>query len=266
MTDPTRYDIPADLLHPLWLRSRESLSDNRLLYDPVAAAACSQCVLKPDCLLGNVTAQQLLHASVAQLCDRQVQQFLRRHPSGRILNLGGGLDTRFYRIDNGRCRWFDIDFSEHLVWRQRLFHRSERYRMLSGSIDDLAWLQALPTMNCTPVMLVCDQALLQHNAASISRFLQAIACHFGHLELCLVLAGDRCHQDISHRMGVVRGYAHGFRDPRQQVLCWLPWAESVGCYSPLDNPCTRWRRWQRWIAFIPGLKYRVLPVVLNIRL
>jgi len=32
-----RYKIPANLLQPLWLRSRESLVDNGLVYDPIAA-------------------------------------------------------------------------------------------------------------------------------------------------------------------------------------------------------------------------------------
>lgn len=266
MTDSTRYDIPPELLQPLWLRSRESLADDRLLYDPVAAAACRQCSLKPTCLSGNITEQQLLHAILAMQCDTQVQHFLRRYPNGRIINIGGGLDTRFYRVDNGLCRWFDIDVNEHLLWRQRLFHRSERYRMLPGSIDDLSWLSALPTMKNTPVMVVCDQALLCTPADDLSRFFQSVACHFGQLELNVVLAGDCCHWPLSRKLGVGGDYAHGFHNVRQQVLQWLPWAGSVQHYSPLDIACGRWHRWQRWVARVPGLKYRLLPVQVHIQL
>ncbi|MGF1685227.1 class I SAM-dependent methyltransferase [Photobacterium japonica] len=266
MTDSSRYDVPSDLLQPLWLRSRESLADDRLLYDPVAAAACRQCRLQPTCLSGNITEQQLLHAMLAMQCDSQVQHFLRRYPNGHILNIGGGLDTRFYRVDNGLCRWFDIDVNEHLLWRQRLFHRSERYRMLPGSIDDLAWLHLLPAMKNTPVMLVCDQALLAHDAAALSRFFHAVACHFGQLILNVVLAGDRCHWPLSRRFGVAGTYAHGFRNAKQQVRQWLPWAADVTCHSPLDTPCARWREGHRWVTCIPGLKYRLLPVQLSIQL
>ncbi|PSW19324.1 class I SAM-dependent methyltransferase [Photobacterium sanctipauli] len=265
MAQSTRYDIPSDLLQPLWLRSRESLADDRLIYDPMAAAACRQCSLKPDCLAGNVTEQQLLHASLTLQCDRQVEDFLRRHPGGRIINIGAGLDTRFYRVDNGLCRWFDIDITENLVWRQRLFHDSERYRMITGSITDLAWLQALPGTASCPVMLLCDQALLHCDTGVVSKFLQAIGCHFNKVEVCLVLAGDLCHSPLAQKMGVA-AYSHGYADPQRQLLDLIPWAEAVGRYSPLDKPCSRWRSWQRWIAKIPGLKYRLLPVLLHIRL
>lgn len=266
MTGPSRFDIPSELLQPLWLRSRESLADDRLLYDPVAAVACSQCTLTPECLRGNVTEQQLLHASLTLQGDRRVQDFLRRHPNGVILNLGGGLDTRFYRIDNGRCRWFDIDVTEHLLWRQRLFHRSERYRMLPGSLEELDWLQLLPAMSGSPVMLVCDQAMLAYSAPVISGFLQSAACHFGRLEMCLVLAGDWCASPLADRLGVRGHYGHALRDPQQQLLAWLPWAEPVGRFSPFDTGCRRWRLWQRCLSRFPGVKYRLLPVLLHIRL
>lgn len=266
MTESVRHDIPADLLQPLWLLSRESLADDRLIYDPVAAAACSQCSLKPECLKGNVSQQQLLHASLAQICDRQIQQFLRRHPDGRIVNLGSGLDTRFYRVDNGRCRWFDIDVGENLLWRQRLFHRSERYRMLPGSTSDLSWLQALPSMSGAPVLVLCDGALLASSESELAQVVQSLACHFGRFELCLVVAGDLCQSPLASKMGVGKPFGHALRDPQRKMLQWLPWATAVGRYSPMDSACLRWKNWQRWLARVPGLKFRMLPVLLHIHL
>ena len=51
--------------------------------------------------------------------------------------MGAGLDTRFYRLDNGRCHWIELDVTENLLWRQKLFHRSERYQHLCGSVAEL---------------------------------------------------------------------------------------------------------------------------------
>jgi O-methyltransferase involved in polyketide biosynthesis len=34
------------------------------------------------------------------------------HPEGLVVNLGAGLDTRFYRLDNGTITWIDIDLPE----------------------------------------------------------------------------------------------------------------------------------------------------------
>lgn len=265
MTNPSRYNIPSALLQPLWLRSRESLADNGLIYDPVAASACSRCQLVPDCLSGNVTERQLLYSTLTLQCDKQVLTFLRRHPNGFIINVGAGLDTRFYRLDNGRCRWFELDTDENLLWRERLFHRSERYTMRSGSVTELSWLKSLPMTNNAPVLLLCDHALLACNSEELAQFVQGIGYHFSKIEACFVIAGDRCGTALANKMGAEQ-YSHGFKDPTRQVLNWLPWAELVSCYSPLDSHCPRWRSWQRWIAKMPKFKYRITPVLIHIRL
>ncbi|OZS44505.1 class I SAM-dependent methyltransferase [Photobacterium sanguinicancri] len=265
MGSPVRYKIPPKLLQPLWLRSRESMDDNGLIYDPVAAAACSQCHLVPDCLSGNVTERQLLHATLTLQCDKVVLQFLRRNPNGYVINVGAGLDTRFYRLDNGRCRWFELDTDENLLWRERLFHKSERYTMRTGSVTELSWLKALPAMNNVPVLLMCDQALLQCNNSQLAQFIQRIGCHFSKLEACVVLAGDACDSLLAQKMGTEK-YQHGFAESAQQILNWLPWAELVSYQSPFDHHCGRWRSWQRWVAKMTSLKYRLTPVVVHFRL
>lgn len=80
-------DVPSKLLRPLWFRSRESLLDDGIIYDPIAAHACRRCQLAPDCLTGNVDQSQLLHATLTQLCDLQVKRFLETNPDGWVINV-----------------------------------------------------------------------------------------------------------------------------------------------------------------------------------
>lgn len=265
MTTVTRYTLPAHLLQPLWYRSRESLADDGLIYDPVAAAACRQCHLLPDCVNHHVPQRQLLHASLTLQCDKQVSAFLMRHPQGLVVNVGAGLDTRFYRLDNGRCRWFELDTDENLLWRERLFHQSDRYTLKTGSVTEFDWLMRLPRRDHTPMLLLCDQALLRCNSEQLAIFIQKIGCYFRHVELCVVIAGDLCHHVIAKKMGCGE-YHHGYRHPAQQVINWLPWAKLMHCYSPVDHACPRWRTWQRWLVKMPTLKYRLTPVLVHIKL
>lgn len=71
----SKHQVPNHLLKPLLLRSRESMVDNGLVYDPIAAKACLSCKMAPDCLSGDVAQKQLLHVTLTQLCDQQVTQF-----------------------------------------------------------------------------------------------------------------------------------------------------------------------------------------------
>ncbi len=260
----SRYQIPANLLKPLWYRSRESLVDGGLVYDPIAARACQQCQLAPECLSGDTDQKQLLHATLTRLCDQQVNKFIERYPDGWIINVGAGLDTRFYRVDNGRCHWLELDITENLLWREKLFHKSERYLHRCGSVMDLSWLDSLPISEHTPVLIVCEYALLDCEEKEVAHFIQALGRHFVSASACMVLAGDLANSKLGQKLGAGE-YAHGYDDPGSAVLHYLPWTKWAKTFSPLDRNCGRWKLWQRWLRRFPKVKSRLTPVLVQIR-
>ncbi|MGO2509230.1 MAG: class I SAM-dependent methyltransferase [Vibrio hibernica] len=260
----TPYQVPANLLQPLWLRSRESLIDNGLVYDPIAARACQRCQLSQACLSGDVDQKQLLHATLTQLCDIEVRQFLERFPNAWIINVGAGLDTRFYRLDNGRCHWIELDVNENLLWRQKLFHHSERYKMMCGSVPDMEWLEQLAIPESAPILIVCEQALLTHQRNQVAHFIQKLGRYFTHAQACIVLAGDKTQSYWGRKMGC-EIYSHGLAEPAKSVLNWLPWIVRIKARSPMDHNCKRWTIWQRTVSRLPFLKHRLTPVLVYFR-
>ncbi|WP_087023303.1 class I SAM-dependent methyltransferase [Thaumasiovibrio subtropicus] len=258
----SRYKIPAKLIAPLWLRSRESLVDNAVIYDPMAASACRRCELASECLDGNVNGRQLLHATLTKLTDQRVAQFLTEHPKGWVINIGAGLDTRFYRLDNGLCRWLELENSETLVWRQRLFHRNERYYTQPIDISSPDWPSTISVPNDAPVLVLIDQALLQMDKLQIAALMAQLGRHFDHGEAALVVAGDWCHTRLGKTLGC-ESYQHGFNKPGQQLLQMLPWASLVDVASPLSVDCSRWQPWRRWLAM--RCKHRITPVMVHLR-
>ncbi len=257
------YQVPAKLLQPMWLRSRESLTDDGLIYDPIATAACQKCQLAPECLSENVDQQQLLHATLTFECDEHVKSFLKKHPNGWVINVGAGLDTRFYRLDNGRCHWLELDINEHLLWRQRLFHANERYHMRCGSVTDTQWLDSIPVPDNVPLLMVCEHALLECSERQVAHFIQMLGRHFKHAQACFVVAGDKCSSSLASKLGSGR-YRHGISEPAQKFSGWLPWLQTVFVTSPIDRQCNRWNRWQRWLAKLPFLKHRLTPIFVHI--
>lgn len=256
------HKIPSRLLQPLWLRSRESMIDNGLIYDPIAAAACQRCHLSAECLSGDIDQKQLLHATLTVQCDQQVSKFLKLNPSGWVINVGAGLDTRFYRLDNGRCYWLELDINENLLWRQKLFHTNERYYLRCGTVGDEDWIDDLPVTNNVPVMIVCEQALLECTKTQLAKFIQLLGRRFNHAEALFVVAGDRCHTMIGKKLGSV-DYQHGLSQPRLDFTGWLPWIEHLSIMSPIEHNCTRWKAWQRWLVKFPLFKHRMTPLLIH---
>jgi O-methyltransferase involved in polyketide biosynthesis len=50
--------------------------------------------------------------------DREVRRFLAAHPSGTVAALGEGLETQFWRVDNGSVRWLTVNLSFSILRRR----------------------------------------------------------------------------------------------------------------------------------------------------
>ena len=75
--------------------------------------------------------------------DGAVRSFLGVHPAGTVVTLGEGLETQFWRLDNGRVRWLTVDLPETLELRGRLLPDVPRQSSHSGSALDLGWVDGL---------------------------------------------------------------------------------------------------------------------------
>jgi O-methyltransferase involved in polyketide biosynthesis len=99
------------------------------------------------------------HAVRVATFDRAVRRFLGSHPAGTVVALGEGLETQFWRLDNGRVRWLTVDLPETVELRRRLLPDGPRQSTHTGSALDLGWADELSPAD--PI-LVSAQGLLPY--------------------------------------------------------------------------------------------------------
>ncbi|MEL6225379.1 MAG: class I SAM-dependent methyltransferase, partial [Cyanobacteria bacterium J06627_8] len=78
-----------------------------------------------------------------RLFDEDVQTFLSSNPTGTIVEIGCGLNTRFERLDNGKARWFDLDLPDSMALRRQFFEDQPRRTMLAASVLDTDWMETV---------------------------------------------------------------------------------------------------------------------------
>ncbi|MEM9090114.1 MAG: class I SAM-dependent methyltransferase [Cyanobacteria bacterium P01_F01_bin.53] len=78
-----------------------------------------------------------------RIFDQDVQAFLQQHPTGTVVEIGCGLNTRFERLDNGQAQWFDLDLPDSLALRRQFFQDEPRRTMLEASVLDTDWMDAV---------------------------------------------------------------------------------------------------------------------------
>jgi O-methyltransferase involved in polyketide biosynthesis len=100
-----------------------------------------------------------LHAARVGTFDGAVRRFLGSYPAGTVVALGEGLETQFWRVDNGQVRWLTVDLPETMELRNRLLPDGPRQSSRGGSALDLRWVDELDPAG--PI-LVTAQGLLPY--------------------------------------------------------------------------------------------------------
>ncbi|MET9966896.1 class I SAM-dependent methyltransferase [Streptomyces sp. NPDC006356] len=134
---PELGEIQETLLIPLYARAMETHKRRGMVTDPRAVEMVD--ALDYDFARFD-GATSLLGANLRTLLfDTWVRDFLARHPSGTVVEIGTGLNTRFERLDNGTVHWIDLDLPDVIELRRSFFEDTDRRRMLAASVTDPAW-------------------------------------------------------------------------------------------------------------------------------
>ena len=136
------------LLIPLRGRAVAAREGSRILADAKAAQIADELGLDLSAQVRRRhSVTDLIHMARARVLDDFIRDFISEHPKATIVNLGAGLDTAFYRVDNGLITWIDVDQEPVIELRRRLLPETDRSRTISTSLLDSQWLNEIPTGN-----------------------------------------------------------------------------------------------------------------------
>ena len=166
--------VARTLLIPLAIRAMASRDPAKAYADPVAEQAASR--IGQD--LSRYTSEWSMNQSVlarTHLLDRLVTEFLAEQPESTVVNLGAGLCTRSWRVDNGRMRWVSVDLPEVIEARAALLPEAPRRQAIAGSVFEEGWLEELKPAG--PMLFLAEGLFIYFDAERVSGLLRALARH-----------------------------------------------------------------------------------------
>ena len=150
--------IPETTLWTLYMRASEAGRPDTVLPDPKAVELLDAIDFPFEERFGSARMAQW-QALRARTFDDEVRRFLGAHPGGTVVALGEGLETQFWRVDDGRARWTTVDLPEILAIRADLLPAEKRVRPLACSALDDAWMDAVDPAHG---LLITAQGLLMY--------------------------------------------------------------------------------------------------------
>jgi O-methyltransferase involved in polyketide biosynthesis len=175
--------VPKTLLIPLWARATESKRRDAIIKDELALQMVSQIDFDFS-QFEKEWATQLYVAIRTEILDKAVKGFIAKYPDAVIINLGCGLDTRFFRVDNGTIQWYDLDLPEPIRIKRQFFTASDRYHMIDKSVFDYPWIKEI-TIDNRPVLIIAEGLLMYFQESEVKDLMNTLVKAFPKAEMLL---------------------------------------------------------------------------------
>ena len=260
MTRPTSHDlgvVSETLMIPLYCRALETQRRDAILKDPKAA----ELVQALDYDFSEATSNALdrfTRVMVARQFDRFARGFLQTHPHAAVVELGCGLDTRFFRLDNDTSHWFEVDLPEVIALRRQLLGETPRRTCLAASVLDFSWMDAMAPVAGNGVLFLAEGLFTYLEQADIHRLVLELERRFPGAELVFDAASP----------WVIAAHRLAAAGPARKVAALARWGLKNG--KELESWGTGIRLLHEWfyfdereprlgamrlLRFVPGLRH-----------
>ena len=107
--------------------------------------------------------------------DRRIRGFLALHPDAAVVNAGCGLETAYWRCDNGRARWFERDLPEVISVRGELLPPGQRQVLIPGDMFDYSWIDRVKEFGERPTIVVVSGVFYYFDEDRVVDFINHLA-------------------------------------------------------------------------------------------
>jgi O-methyltransferase involved in polyketide biosynthesis len=180
------HGVEGTLLAPLWGRAKFSREYPSVFNDAKAIELVEQIDYDLFSAIdeGLRFEGTLMLVARAMQFDDKVRSYIAEHPAASVINLGAGLDTTFYRIDNGSIEWYDLDLPNVISVRRQLLPEPDRTTYLAKSLFDASWCRDIKHTQ-RGVFLICGGVLDWFHDSQVKRFFSLLADNFSDAEVVL---------------------------------------------------------------------------------
>ncbi len=123
--------------------------------------------------------------------DRIANLFISNHPGCTVINLACGFDTRFWRIENEKCKYIELDLPEMIELKREILKDQLDYELIGCSVLDTAWIDKVTSNGNSNFLLLAEALFYYLPKQEVIRILQEIARRFNRSQLVLDMAPEK---------------------------------------------------------------------------
>lgn len=119
----------------------------------------------------------------AESIDKITNEFVESNPSGTIISLGCGFDTRFWRIANVSYRYIELDLPEIMKLKTTLLKGQIDYECLGISVLDTSWIDEVTKKGNENFLIIAEGLFMYLPKDKVVELIQIMAARFNNSTL-----------------------------------------------------------------------------------
>jgi O-methyltransferase involved in polyketide biosynthesis len=148
--------------------------------------------------------------------------FISSHPGCTVINLACGFDTRFWRIENERCKYIELDLPEIIELKREILKDHLSYDLIDSTVLDPSWIDKVTSNGNSNFLLLAEGLFYYLPKQEATRLLQEIARRFNRSQLVLDMAPEKYTKGLWKRLiylesrvwGIDVSFVYGINNPR----------------------------------------------------
>lgn len=182
MTSTASLDLQSvqgTMLIPVWGRAKYSKKYSHILEDKDAINIIQNQSIDFSGIektFGDFSG--LCYIVRARRMEDAVRSFIAKHPKATIVNIGSGLDTGFFRVDNGQIHWYNLDLPDSIAYRKSLLPDSDRNTSIAKSFFDTSWFDDIKFHKNNGIMFISGGVFYYFKEEQLKAVFSSLAHRF----------------------------------------------------------------------------------------
>ena len=128
--------------------------------------------------------------------DRLANRFIADNPNCTVINLACGFDTRFWRIENKKCKYIEIDLPEVIKLKKEMLQDHLGYEVMGSSVLEPSWIDEVTINGNTDFLLIAEGLFMWFPEREAIRLFKEIGEKFYRSQLVLDMVPEKYTKGI----------------------------------------------------------------------
>lgn len=191
-------DVSKTALVTLRSHVLESQRNNPIINDPMAAYCLEKLISlaseEEKTLLFNRKLPSTLTSHIAlraRKYDSIINDFISKNSSCTVINLGCGFDTRYWRIDNKKCEYIELDLPELVEMKKEILKEHLSYELIGCSVLDSSWIGKVTLKGNRNFLLIAEGLFMYLPKDDVINLFNTFSNRFYHSQIVLEVVTEK---------------------------------------------------------------------------